>query len=72
MTLFLYVNSKGICWCLKFVLLFYSSARYNNIGEIDQDAFEDLYRLLDIFLDYNEITRIEARTFKGLVSIEIL
>ena len=55
--------------CIKFLLLFYSSAQYNNIERIDSDAFEDLNWLQSIYLDYNNITTIESKSFKGLTTV---
>ena len=57
---------------IKLILLSYSSATYNKIESIDGDTFVEMRRLANLILDYNNITRIEAKTFKDMQSIELL
>ena len=57
------------------ILLLYSSARYNMIKSIDKDTFK--YdkrdnRWFEVFLDYNNLTTIEAKTFGHFKLIETL
>ena len=60
------------CCSTVYILLFYSSATYNKIESIDQDTFEEMDRLSDLYLDHNEITTIQARTFKDFQFMKIL
>ena len=49
-----------------FIMFFHSTARYNMIENIDRDTFKHSNgdnRWNEVFLDYNNLTTIEAKTF---------
>lgn len=66
------INITYMFYVHQFILVFYSSARHNKIERIDQDAFEEIDRLLEIFLDHNKITELKAKTFNTQSILEVL
>lgn len=55
-----------LCYVMWILLLFYSSARHNEIETVEQDALSNMKRAFYIHLDSNLITTIEANTFKDM------